>query len=151
MSNQKHVKFFRRQFLIIPEFQIRFSLYITAISALAISCLYGANVYFYHLLKAEGIAIGLEPDDAYFALIEEHELFHTFLYSSVSIAVFLGLFVFGILFSHKIAGPIFNLTRYMDRKIEGSEDLKDVAFRKSDFFHRLAKTTNKLIQHYEKK
>ena len=71
------------------------------------------------------------------------------LYSVVIIVVsFLHLFViaiFGLFFSHKMAGPIYRLKRELREYIEGKKEFRPIRLRKGDFFHDLADLINQAL------
>lgn len=58
-------------------------------------------------------------------------------------------FVAGLIISHKIAGPLFNLKRHL-KEIRESGEYKEVKFRKKDYFHDLQDEINEFISHIKK-
>ena len=48
----------------------------------------------------------------------------------------------GAFISHKIGGPIYRITSYMQRFSEGKTHPQRIKFRRMDFFHELASTFN---------
>jgi methyl-accepting chemotaxis protein len=67
--------------------------------------------------------------------------------STVIMSVFIiAVFCFyGLLFSHRIAGPIFNLKRSIDRLIQGDQNVV-IRYRKNDYFQDLCIKMNELIE-----
>jgi sensor histidine kinase YesM len=51
-----------------------------------------------------------------------------------------------LIFSNRIAGPIYNIVRVVDSYISGDKSIR-VRIRKDDFFHPLGETVNKLLDH----
>lgn len=63
--------------------------------------------------------------------------------------IFLVLSVlFGIFYSHKLAGPIYRIEKTILKLINGSRNFR-VQLRKKDEFKKLADTTNKLLEYTE--
>jgi len=58
-------------------------------------------------------------------------------------------FLFGILYSHKLAGPIYRIEKTILQLINGNRDFK-VKLRKGDEFLKLADTVNRLIDYMDK-
>jgi len=53
--------------------------------------------------------------------------------------------VFSIVFTHRIAGPLFRIEKTIERLVQG-EEVEDVRLRKGDELHGLASTLNELIR-----
>jgi nitrogen fixation/metabolism regulation signal transduction histidine kinase len=71
--------------------------------------------------------------------------------SSVLSLVILFIFaVYGLFFSNRIAGPIYNLRNSIERILNG-ESPREIKLRKDDYFHDLSAQINRLIAHYSKK
>jgi signal transduction histidine kinase len=56
--------------------------------------------------------------------------------------------LFGILYSHRLAGPIYRIEKTILQLINGARNFK-VKLRKRDEFKKLAETLNKLIGYFE--
>lgn len=68
------------------------------------------------------------------------------MYSLIAnIAIIIGFCVYGLVFSNRIAGPIFNLNRAIHRILENEKEVQ-VQFRKDDYFHELSSNMNLLIK-----
>lgn len=61
--------------------------------------------------------------------------------------------VFGLFFSHKMAGPVYRIKRTLDDAQQGKIDIKTLQFRlrKKDELQDLAESLNKFLQKYDKK
>ena len=59
----------------------------------------------------------------------------------LSIGSFVGLGLYGVILSHRIAGPLYRLNRHMLRVAKGDE-MGEVSFRKGDFFIELSDSYN---------
>lgn len=65
--------------------------------------------------------------------------------------IFLAVFVLlmaGVILSHRVGGPIYQLNKYIDELVQGKVKPRNISFRKNDFFHELASNFNKLQKKY---
>ncbi len=66
--------------------------------------------------------------------------------------IFLAVFVLlmaGVILSHRIGGPIYQLNKYLEDMIAGKTKPRKIVFRKNDFFHNLADNFNKFQLKHE--
>jgi len=141
--------FRRKKLLINPSFQLRFMGYIGLALFIGLSVLYVSNFYYYDLLIAEGNDLGLDPDHPYFSFIDDQRTLLTQVYLGVSSVVFILLMAFGLVLSHRIAGPLHHMQRVM-RLVRHSEGGgARVHLRKGDFFPEFEDIINETIDHYE--
>jgi nitrogen fixation/metabolism regulation signal transduction histidine kinase len=64
------------------------------------------------------------------------------IFLGTSLGVMLLTTVWGLLISHRIAGPIYRMCLHLDLVANGKTE-KDVSFRKKDFFPELAEAFNR--------
>lgn len=140
----------RRQYLVNPAFQLRFMFYIAIALFLGLLTLYISNFYYYDLLISEGKEIGLDESHPYFEFIEDQRALLNKVFAAVSLLVFLSLMIFGLFLSHRIAGPIYRIERYLIEVAAGNESLAPVKLRDGDFFPEIAGIVNNTINHFEK-
>ena len=104
----------RRNFLIDRAFQIKYTLYMVVVGA-AISLLFGAMMYQAHVEATQLIDM---PDPLREAVkSQDSTLLWLVMAIAVVMAVALGLF--GILVTHRVAGPIYVFSHYMNVLGEG--------------------------------
>ena len=63
----------------------------------------------------------------------------------LAVFTFLSIFVLligGVLLSHRIGGPLYQLRKYMREVAQGTVEPRRIRFRKHDFFHELAASFN---------
>ena len=135
-----------KKFLINNNFQIQFMLSLLLISICSMSIIYLANDYFFHSYMQRGEALNLPPDHPFFLMIHEQKKFMTnvFVVVAVSISGLAGLW--GLFYSHKIAGPLYRLQRYFTQAAIDSAPLKNkIYFRDDDFFQEVPDSINKYI------
>jgi methyl-accepting chemotaxis protein len=134
----------RKTYLINPRFQWRFIGFMAAVSLLAIAVLFVSNILFFRDMEQAALSVGLTTDNPYFDFLNEQKSALYRLYFLVSAVAFVLMVGLGILYSHRIAGPLHNLGNKMQR-IANGEDLSEVKFRRNDQFRDLAESFNAMI------
>ena len=134
----------RKTYLINPRFQWRFIGFMAIVSLLAISMLFVSNILFFRNMEQEARSVGLSPDNPYFDFLQEQKSALSALYFGVSGVVFVVMMSLGIMYSHRIAGPLHNLNNKMKRIADG-EDPSPVNFRRKDQFQELADSFNAML------
>jgi methyl-accepting chemotaxis protein len=134
----------RRTYLINPRFQWRFIGFMAVVSLLAILLLFLSNILFFQDMAREARSVGLTPDNPYFDFLQEQKSSLSRLYFGVSAVVFVLMMTLGILYSHRIVGPLHNLNNKMKRIADG-EDLSPLKFRRRDQFQELAESFNAMV------
>ncbi len=140
----------RRNFLINPAFQwtmIRYTLLISLLNSLFF--LLATSTFFRNLIDA-GIQQNLPPDYPYFELIVREKARMLMIFGLTGFLTLCMITGFGILFSHKIAGPIYSLSRYLKSRDPASGPLPELKFREDDFFQELAKDFNFFLSRIKK-
>lgn len=135
-----------KKFLINNDFQVQFMLSLLLISICSMSVIYLANDYFFHSYMQKGEALNLPPDHPFFLMIHEQKKFmtHVFIIVAASISTIAGLW--GLFYSHKIAGPLYRLNRYFTQAAMESTPLSQkIYFRDDDFFQEVPESINKYI------
>lgn len=135
-----------KKFLINNDFQVQFMLSLLLISICSMSVIYLANDYFFHSYMQRGEALNLPPDHPFFLMIHEQKKFmtHVFIVVACSISTIAGLW--GLFYSHKIAGPLYRLNRYFTQAAIDSAPLSQkIYFRDDDFFQEVPESINKYI------
>ncbi len=131
--------------LIDAPFQTRIivSLVFTAVGASGVYFAAFSALFWWFRRKALALQIG--PNDPFFALLSEQQrMMNAFaLATTLLLAILIGLH--GLHLSHRIAGPIYRLRRYLSAGTQG-EPLKPFALRKGDFFSDLPKDVNAFIE-----
>jgi methyl-accepting chemotaxis protein len=140
----------RKIYLINPRFQWRFIGFMAVISLLAISILFVSNVVFFRNMMQDALAVGLAPDNPYFDFLEEQKSALSMVYFGVSAVAFLLMMGLGVLYSHRIAGPLYRLNNHMKAIADGA-DAAPVNFRQRDQFQELAESFNAMIAKLRKR
>ncbi|MBU6154326.1 MAG: hypothetical protein KGP28_08505 [Bdellovibrionales bacterium] len=132
----------RQTFLINPDFQwamIRWTLFISLFSS---GIFYISTVIFFNDLQELGMHQKLPPDSPYFRFLSQENQRMNLIFGLTTIVSSALIVLFGIRFSHKIAGPIHRFRQYLTGTDPSSSKLPDLQFREDDFFQELATDFN---------
>jgi hypothetical protein len=79
-------------------------------------------------------------------MIEEQKSFMTKVFVIVAGSISVIASLWGLFYSHKIAGPLYRLNKYFeDAAVKGEPLDKKVYFREDDFFQEVPESINKYI------
>ena len=134
----------RTKYLINPSFQITFIIYFLIIGVIALMIFYSSNLYFFKTLASEGIQLELPSDHVYFELLASQKHLMNKIFMITSAIFFILISLLGIFISNRIAGPIYKMTKTLN-SFQGVDDLREIQFRKRDFFKELADSFNALV------
>lgn len=132
---------FRRQFIINPRFQYRMIGNSMILGAIIVGVLYLANVYLFYRLQETGKNIGLPPEHVYFMFINQQKILMNWIFFVTASVVGVVVFVWSLVNSNRIAGPIYRLCKHL-RELTEKNTVDDVNFRKDDYFPELADSIN---------
>jgi hypothetical protein len=149
MTDQPKKVFKRRTtFFIIPYFQAKFIAWMIVMNIGVCSAFYVAQLYFFWTCLTFGKQSGFGENHIYIQTLNfqkraMHHMFIGTILLMTAVSILLSLF-----YSHRIAGPLYHLKKYLKGKTEG-QSKERLKFRKGDFFHELADVTNEYFD-YEK-
>jgi methyl-accepting chemotaxis protein len=134
----------RQNFLINPPFQwamIRWTLFISLFSS---GVFYISTVIFFNDLQELGISQKLPPESPYYAFLRQEISRMNLIFTLTTFISAAIIVLFGIRFSHKIAGPIHRFRQYLKNTDPAGKtpELPDLKFREDDFFQELATDFN---------
>ena len=115
----------------------------------SISIMFISNYLFFESFIAKGEALGLPNDHPYFSLIKEQRetMTNIFLFVSIFISFVIGMW--GLFFSHRIAGPLYRLRRYFTEataSVNSEQKLSPIFFRQNDFFLEVPESINDYLK-----
>lgn len=138
----------RRQFIVDKQFQSRFVLRFLLIVVASILCSHLITLGF---IKLRDLSAGSSQSLMYLSTAIQPSLSFTrvfeVLWLPLLISGLLGCLlvaVLGIFFSHRIAGPLFNLKRMMQQVEDGNLDVK-MCIRNHDEFHDVEEAFNRMV------
>lgn len=131
----------RRIYLINPGFQLKFSFLICLLLFLS-SLIYPLAIY--DLINQIVTSIAPKFPDAAVRLAEKRNLLILIL-ALWQLGFTALVFIICIFFSHKIAGPLYKLTKYLNG-IRNGQQIEKLYFRNGDYFHEIATEFNKTFE-----
>lgn len=141
----KYLGLFRRkQYLINPRFQFAVILFFLLMSFLTALFNYLVVYQIFNDFMHKGKMLGLPKEHIYFKFIgEQLSTFNTFYLVSTALLVLMFV-IGGIVFSNKIAGPMYRLHRHLNELTKTGKDLA-LNFRKKDFFLEIPEAFNNYL------
>lgn len=137
----------RRVFLINPKFQWSFIGYISFVAVALMATFYAANAYFFWKFSKLGQEIGLQSDHVFFRFITEQKTNMDLIFVVTALCGMTFLILSGLYLSHKVAGPLYRLHQHFLSLKQSGAPLKEVRFRKGDYFPEIAESFNNLVKH----
>ncbi len=132
-----------RNFLIHPQYQWK---YVFWLSATGLALVIMNALIFYHFVGENYrtlVAMAPMTDDVRNQLVRE--LSQIIIVLSISAVAFLGFaFLFGIVFSHRTAGPMYRLKKTFQEVAEGNLESR-IQLRPGDDFHDVADAFNQMM------
>lgn len=145
--NRKRPRFRRRRYFIKKGFQSRFILWFV-ILIICSTTLTAASIMIYYYLRYQGgdLSLRLFYMSAQSENLESTTMFRLVLPALVAsniLAIIISA-IFGLFYSHRMAGPVYRLEESIKSIIAGNLDFH-IRLRKNDEFKELADALNELI------
>ena len=140
----------RRNYLINRDFQYKFIIYTLIPSIFCLVIFYSSLSIYFSSLVRQGQTLNLGAGHPYFSLInDQKELMNSlFIYCAIfSIVFYVG---WGIFISHKIAAPLYSLTKFF-KNSNGQKFETKLSFRPGDFFLEIPEAVNEWIDKSQSK
>lgn len=130
-------------YLINAHFQYRFMASIILLMIFSMAIIYGANFYFFETFITKGQSLNLPENHTFFILIRQQQEFMTKVFFGVAIILSTVTGVWGLFYSHRIAGPLYRLNLYFRNAAQDKDSkLRPVNFRENDFFQEVPEAIN---------
>lgn len=138
------IKDFRRTLVVDKPLQYRIvSLSVASGLIICLVAIFGQFLLTRRMIIAlENVPAGENPTLAVLSEINRASV----LFAILTLCALFVTWLLALLFSNRIAGPVFNIVRVVEKYIAGDESVR-VRIRKNDFFHPLGETINKLLDH----
>lgn len=134
----------RKVILINKPFQYSILAWFSFLSIILISIFYSTIWYFFSNLKKEAISVGLPPEHIFFTFINEQKATMDNVFIISSIVALVVILVGGLVLSHKVAGPLYRLTKHLQG--HDRNNIPPVKFRKGDYFPEIEKAFNDFLK-----
>lgn len=129
-----------KNILINPAFQLKLLSYFIGLFILTTISLYSTTFLFFWNLKQKGLRVGIPEGHVYYQFLENQKHDLDLLFIGLVAINFLILISVGFIISHRIAGPIHKVKKFLHDP-EAHERLQ---MREGDFFKELAPLINDL-------
>jgi methyl-accepting chemotaxis protein len=136
----------RRRFLINRGFQLRFIAFAVVTAVVACTSFYAANCYFFYKYQGFAIESGFPASHPFFKMLANMEDAMTLIFAITSLSIIGIATLTGLVFSHRVAGPLFRLKNHFDRVARG-ETMSNINFRQGDYFDDVATAYNRQMEH----
>lgn len=135
-------KIFGKTLLINPKFQYKFMLSLTMAAVLSMSILYAAQTYFFQYFLNRAQTVNLPPNHVFYHLLQEqqHIMNQIFIVSTVLVGGI--LFLWGLFYSHRIAGPLYRINRDLREAAGNGQSITSIKTRDKDFFPEIPEAIN---------
>ncbi len=137
-----------KNLIINPKFQLRYTLWVTGTGLTLITV--NAIVIYHYISENYLTLVDLSPmtDEAKAQLYSE---LHHFIYilGGISIAFIILVAFFGLIFSHRTAGPLFHMKRVFEEIRKGNKNQR-IRLRPKDEFRDVADSFNKMMDTLQK-
>lgn len=133
-----------------PKLQISLIVFICLIfliNFIVVSC---ASYFGYEVFKDRLVELGLDTGAKLHFILENQLWMILSAIAFFSVVFLLVSLIITYIFSHRIAGPIYRLSEELENMIKNRE-LKDITFRKDDYFQEIPEQFNKLKKVLEDK
>ena len=129
----------RKLYLIDPKFQVRFSLYLGFL-------IFISNAFFSAVVWMRYNHTLILLESGLFSIADTQEMRGRFLFMLVGILISCSLLaaLAGLFFSHRIAGPIYKLKKFL-MKIREENYRDELNLRQGDYFPEIADEINKTV------
>lgn len=135
----------RKVFLINPRLQYSFLGFSLLMSLISIAVFYLATLYLFWNFEQTGYSVGIPEGHIFFRFIaDQRSLMNTILLIAAPIITLVTCYI-GIKLSHRVAGPIYRMTKHLEELNEKGES-KEVKFRENDYFLELQDEFNKFVK-----
>lgn len=136
------MRWFRKQYYILPEIQRPLIIQIAVILTL-LSIFQALGVHLAMKWMASRVAADISLVVDYRVLGEWKKFLYLSIFIPALINIIVGV-VIALYVSNKFAGPLFRLQREMNRYLSGEVKKMELNFRTDDYLHSLANTINKI-------
>lgn len=141
-----YIKKKRTNYLINPKFQISFVAFSLGMSMTGMTVVFLTIKYFFWTFNNLGQELNIPSDHIFFRFINDQSDKMTMVFLIALLIVFIITTVGAVLMSHKVAGPIYKLTKYFKEAANNNGIANEVKFRADDYFIELQEAVNEFMK-----
>lgn len=134
---------YRKQIIVNPKFQLSFVAGLLTLTVLVFGLFYLGNIYFLEKLSEFGRHMNFPVGHPFYTHLEEHK---SIMEGMMSLIITINLILtisFGMVFSNKIAGPLYRFSKEM-KVFAQNKKAEKVFPRKDDYFLELFESYNEM-------
>lgn len=132
-----------KNYIIYPPFQWRLVMMMMSLSLISAFSMIIFQYFAFQTLNDIGTEYNLAPEHPFFLFLKQfQDSFYLVLSSSLAVSIVFS-FVFGILISHKVAGPLVKMRRIFNEVADKKVTDGPIYFRQGDFFQDVADAYNR--------
>lgn len=139
----------RSKFIINRSFQFRFILISILPNLIWMAAVFLLQSLFFKKFHESGAKYNLEPTHPYFQLIAEQQAFLIKSIVLISILMTLLFLIWAVVFSNRIAGPLYRLTQTF-KNYKANDPIPHLQFRPGDYFQEIPKAFNDFAENIKK-
>lgn len=141
----------RKNWIINQDFQYKFITYTLLPVGITILIFWlSIEIFFYRMLMI-GKKFNIPDNHGFYLLLRTQKSEFFSIAIILIIILIIAFFIWGVLLSHKIAGPFYKFKKYLDESQNTKECLQTpLAFRKGDFFLEIPEAFNNFIERNKK-
>lgn len=139
----------RKKYLINPRFQLSFIIFSSIVSLLSLSIFFASVQFFFFRLNYRGQEIGIPEGHIFYRFIQDQQYNMLLTFAVAAVAVIIVSSTGALLLSNKVAGPLYRLVIDL-KKMNAEGEVKNIKFRKGDFFIEVEEEVNSLINQFGK-
>lgn len=133
-----------RNYLINAPFQLRVLGYFAGLFVVSTFTFYALIFWFFYQWIQTARRVGIPEGHVFYTFIDQQKLQIDVLFFGFALFYLVILVVFGLVVSHRIAGPIVKLKRHLEALAHPTQTPAPFALRKNDFFKDLEPAVNQL-------
>jgi len=146
----KRPNWLKRKLLISPHFQLRFIAFAAVTAIVACASFYFASSYLFGTIIEQSVALGIRPSNPVYLLLYRLDSTLATIFGFVSAGVVVVTGIGGLLFSHRVAGPMYRMRTHFEQVAKG-ETYEGLRFRTGDYFSDVADAYNSQMEHVRAK
>lgn len=132
----------RTHFIINRKFQFSYVLFSLIPLVLILMVIFAALKYHYHEQILFGQNLQLPPNHAYFVMVEYQTRQLNKIFWILTASVTTVLIAWSLFISHRIAGPLYRMTKFFSEHGGGNGPVPQFKFRPGDFFQEIPAAFN---------
>ena len=146
MKHHRPKHFWNRKYIINPKFQFNLIIPCIVFTFFIFIAFYAVNYFYLWKFYCNHDLSAIQNEANVEVLLKEYFFALNIFFISSGLLTLTLLIVGGIIFTHKVAGPMYRLRRHM-LDVASGKTQNQIYFRKSDHFHDIAKAYNEQLKY----